>query len=190
MLREDAEAETIPFEAIAPTAGFYTTGEFCNQDDKFFMLNLAFVAVGMREGPPKTKPAQSENPINTIKTTADDVFASSHTAVISRLLHFINVINAELEQANNELMTRSIIDKLTQIYNRLKLDESLSSELARAKRSGSPFSVVLLDVDHFKQVNDIHGHNVGDAVLVRVAEILRKSVRTTDILGRWGGGVP
>lgn len=187
VLREDAEAETIPFEAIAPTAGFYTTGEFCNQGGKLFMLNLAFVAVGMREGPPKMKSAQSKNPINTIKATPEDVFASSHTVVISRLLHFINVINAELEQANNELMIRSITDKLTQIYNRLKLDESLSSELARAKRAGSPFSVVLLDIDHFKQVNDIHGHNVGDAVLVCMAEILRESVRATDILGRWGG---
>ena len=78
-------------------------------------------------------------------------------------------------------------DKLTQIYNRLKLDNELEKEIKRTNRYKIPFSVILLDIDKFKSVNDTYGHQVGDIVLQNTAKILLNNIRKTDILGRWGG---
>lgn len=78
-------------------------------------------------------------------------------------------------------------DKLTQLYNRVKLDEYLEDEFNRYKRGDYTFSIMLIDVDKFKDVNDTHGHQVGDKVLIEMAEVLKKKCRKTDIVGRWGG---
>ena len=71
--------------------------------------------------------------------------------------------------------------------NRMKLDEVLAAETLRAARSGRPFGVIMLDVDHFKQVNDRHGHQIGDRTLTELVGALRQRLRATDIIGRWGG---
>ncbi|MFK5974898.1 MAG: diguanylate cyclase [Sulfurovum sp.] len=81
----------------------------------------------------------------------------------------------------------SITDKLTQLYNRVKLEEIFYKELSTAQRYNHIFSVIMLDIDHFKSVNDTYGHNVGDTTLQDFAQIVTNSVRTTDIVGRWGG---
>ena len=93
----------------------------------------------------------------------------------------------KLRALNRKLEKLSITDRLTGLYNRLKLDEALESEVARAPRSGQTFSVILIDIDHFKQVNDQHGHQTGDQLLTAIAEILRAGTRATDFVGRWGG---
>ena len=81
----------------------------------------------------------------------------------------------------------SITDKLTGLFNRLKLEEVLGQEIARAQRYGSNLSISMIDIDHFKQVNDTYGHRAGDVVLESFACILKESLRKTDIIGRWGG---
>ena len=81
----------------------------------------------------------------------------------------------------------SITDRLTQLYNRVKLDDVFKDEINRAKRYDEKFCVILLDIDHFKSVNDTYGHDVGDMTLIDVANILKSSIRQTDIVGRWGG---
>jgi len=96
-------------------------------------------------------------------------------------------IQTELELKNQELEHLSITDKLTQIYNRLKLDEVLEAEVERSKRYGNPLSVVIIDIDHFKKVNDEFGHQTGDEVLVKITQLLQEKIRATDVLGRWGG---
>jgi len=78
-------------------------------------------------------------------------------------------------------------DKLTNVYNRVKIDECLESELDRFLRYKHVFSVILIDIDFFKSVNDDYGHQVGDCVLVDFAKILRETSRKTDVVGRWGG---
>lgn len=78
-------------------------------------------------------------------------------------------------------------DKLTGVYNRLKLDSVLETEVNRSKRYDSKFSVILADIDKFKNINDIYGHQVGDEVLKQMADIMSKQLRKTDVLGRWGG---
>lgn len=81
----------------------------------------------------------------------------------------------------------SITDRLTGLSNRLKLDEVLNYEIIQTKRYQTPFSIVLLDIDHFKHVNDTYGHQAGDTVLKEIAEILRFIGRQADCIGRWGG---
>ena len=81
----------------------------------------------------------------------------------------------------------SVTDQLTQLYNRLKLESVFADEIHRASRYGEPFSVIMLDIDHFKSVNDTFGHEVGDKTLIDIAKILKQNSRTTDIVGRWGG---
>ncbi|MBK1648717.1 diguanylate cyclase [Rhabdochromatium marinum] len=93
----------------------------------------------------------------------------------------------ELAEKNRELEQLSVTDRLTGLYNRLKLDEELERELLRAKRYGTPFAILLLDIDRFKRVNDTHGHQMGDRVLIELANILRRTIRDTDWAGRWGG---
>lgn len=81
----------------------------------------------------------------------------------------------------------SITDQLTQLYNRHKLEESFTIEISRAKRYNRSLSTILIDIDYFKSVNDIYGHDIGDEILQSVANILRNNIRLTDIVGRWGG---
>ncbi|WP_321491369.1 diguanylate cyclase [uncultured Desulfobacter sp.] len=93
----------------------------------------------------------------------------------------------ELEQKNRELERLVTLDRLTGLVNRAKLDEVLAAELTRSNRYGNSFGLILADIDHFKAVNDTHGHQVGDQVLQLFAEQLKNGVRDVDVPGRWGG---
>ncbi|RIX41577.1 MAG: diguanylate cyclase [Rhodocyclales bacterium GT-UBC] len=95
--------------------------------------------------------------------------------------------NRKLSSLNARLELLSVTDKLTGLFNRLKLDELLDTEIRRARRSADPFGVIMLDIDHFKRINDSHGHQVGDQVLVSLVRLLVDNTRQTDWLGRWGG---
>lgn len=81
----------------------------------------------------------------------------------------------------------SVTDKLTGLYNRLKLDELMLIKIEAFRRYNVDFSIILLDIDNFKSVNDTYGHDVGDYVLQTIAKTLRTHIRITDIIGRWGG---
>jgi len=81
----------------------------------------------------------------------------------------------------------SITDRLTGLFNRLKLDQAFAAEIDRSQRYEHPLSMIMFDLDHFKSVNDTYGHQVGDDVLVAIATLLKESIRTVDIAGRWGG---
>lgn len=93
----------------------------------------------------------------------------------------------ELEEKNRQLEILSITDKLTGLFNRHKLDEALEAELALCRRYAVKFAVIMVDIDHFKGVNDTYGHGAGDMVLVGVADLLRRTTRESDALGRLGG---
>ena len=99
----------------------------------------------------------------------------------------MNELLFEVEQKNGLLKRLSITDKLTGLNNRIKIDEVLKSDLDMFERYDNVFSVILIDIDHFKKVNDTHGHPAGDEVLKHFASILKKNARITDIVGRWGG---
>jgi polar amino acid transport system substrate-binding protein len=93
----------------------------------------------------------------------------------------------ELAKVQQKLEQLAVTDKLTQLFNRMKLDQVLQQELDRAVRYQTPFSLILIDIDHFKSINDEYGHQAGDSVLMSFADILMKSSRITDTIGRWGG---
>lgn len=92
-----------------------------------------------------------------------------------------------LETINALLEKQASTDTLTGIYNRMKFDEKLMTEIKRAHRYNSPLSFVMFDIDYFKQVNDTYGHSAGDNVLKRLARLVAANIRDTDIFARWGG---
>lgn len=93
----------------------------------------------------------------------------------------------ELKHANELLANEARIDFLTGIYNRRMFDGLLVAEIARACRYSSPLSLIMLDLDHFKLINDTLGHAAGDHVLQKVAELISGRIRSHDIFSRWGG---
>lgn len=93
----------------------------------------------------------------------------------------------QLKEKNKELKHIARTDKLTELYNRVKLDDALIKELSRANRYNHSLGIILIDIDNFKQVNDTYGHLVGDMVLIDLAKILKEYTRDIDIAGRWGG---
>lgn len=93
----------------------------------------------------------------------------------------------DLLKKNIALQNLSVTDKLTQLPNRLKIDEQFAFNIESCKRYDAKFSIALLDIDHFKQVNDTYGHQIGDYVLVKLANIFSSNLRQTDMVGRWGG---
>ncbi len=102
----------------------------------------------------------------------------------SQRLRFENEDMAEKLQA---MATTAITDSLTGAYNRNMLNVALPSEMERSRRHDVPLAIILLDIDHFKRINDSHGHQVGDRTLVGITERICTQLRDADMLFRWGG---
>lgn len=96
-------------------------------------------------------------------------------------------VNRALREREAELSRLAATDQLTELANRRTLLNRLRSELALAAELGRPVCVALADIDRFKQINDRHGHETGDAALIALSRIFRAGVRSQDIVGRWGG---
>jgi len=93
----------------------------------------------------------------------------------------------KLTGAHQIIEQMAITDELTQIYNRRHFHNSLDRELSRSKRYGHPLSLLMLDIDHFKRVNDFYGHQIGDDVLIGLAAIVKSTTREMDVVARYGG---
>ena len=119
--------------------------------------------------------------------------AKGDTEVDQLMNHFIDLIEAlrtkqrEVEEAHGKLRLSAITDELTGLYNRRYLGELYPKLLAQAEREGLCISAVLMDIDHFKRINDTEGHQVGDACLRHFSNILRNNCRTSDFIFRMGG---
>jgi two-component system cell cycle response regulator len=109
--------------------------------------------------------------------------------LVARLLvaQRMKALRDELRARNHELERLATIDALTGLHNRRSIQLQLDAAISRAARHRQPLSVLLMDIDHFKQVNDARGHAAGDAVLQQVAARLRGRLREEDACGRWGG---
>ncbi|MBN2895319.1 MAG: GGDEF domain-containing protein [Campylobacterales bacterium] len=103
------------------------------------------------------------------------------------LLLVVYVTEYAFERMQRNLERLSIIDPLTGLYNRRKIDTLLSQALEESLRHNAPFSLCILDIDNFKQINDTFGHVVGDRVLQQLSALLQNELRTLDTVGRWGG---
>lgn len=109
------------------------------------------------------------------------------TAVRPARLIGVNRDITESKRNEQELLRLATTDPLTGCHNRHYLHRVLEHEVDRARRYATPLSLIMYDLDHFKQINDRFGHDVGDRVLVHNAEIVRDAIRRTDVLARWGG---
>jgi diguanylate cyclase (GGDEF)-like protein len=138
-----------------------------------------------------TSRTQSEDVVDALRLGAHDYLRKppEATELLARVGAAVQVtaLRAELRRRTEELDRMSRTDHLTGLFNRRHLDDGLHAVLASSRRHAYPFAVLLVDVDHFKSVNDRYGHEAGDRVLQAVAAALNAAVRTEDLVGRWGG---
>ena len=116
---------------------------------------------------------------------------------ITELRQRLDALHAQLAQADEHAVAlerarvaaeaRARVDDLTGLHNRRHFTELLFRQVLRCGLTGDPVAVLMLDIDHFKSINDAHGHLVGDAALAAAAHRLRQAIRPTDVLARWGG---
>jgi len=132
-------------------------------------------------------------PYRLIKKNGDIKWIMHSTVIVkdenNKIINFVGYLTDITELKNTEIELKEIsrTDRLTKVNNRLYTDDILENQFYRYKRDAEVCSVILVDIDHFKSVNDNHGHLVGDKVLVEFARILGLSIRKGDVLGRWGG---
>lgn len=126
-----------------------------------------------------------------VEAGADDLLAKpvDEAELRTRLVAMLRIrrLMLTLEQKNQALDALARVDALTGLLNRRALDEQLALELARSQRYERALSLLMLDVDHFKRVNDVHGHEAGDQLLAVLGATLRQSIRTSDRAYRFGG---
>lgn len=138
-----------------------------------------------------TSKSQKEDLIEGMDAGADDYitkpFDQSELQVRLRAGTRLVDLQAQLLAAREALRDQATRDSLTRLWNRNSILEALSRELSRSEREKSPLGVVIVDLDHFKQINDNHGHPAGDAVLQEAARRMQSSVRQYDSIGRYGG---
>ena len=104
--------------------------------------------------------------------------------MLGLLSYHFRLASANVEQQMTEM---ALTDPLTGLFNRRQMNQRLSEEVARFRRQGADFAVIIADIDHFKEVNDRHGHDMGDKVLARVALLFAEGLRSGDAIARWGG---
>lgn len=109
------------------------------------------------------------------------------SAFISLTLVAVGFLLMTKESADEKTRQMAMTDKLTECWNRFRIEEVAQQELARLQRYATPVSLIMIDIDHFKAINDKFGHATGDAILQGFAATARACIRNTDVLGRWGG---
>ncbi|WP_181872794.1 sensor domain-containing diguanylate cyclase [Billgrantia montanilacus] len=118
------------------------------------------------------------------RRAASDLAENLAALIASQEIH---LLNARLHEVNERLERLASLDSLTGVWNRYHIEQTLEKEIASATRYGRDCALLLLDVDHFKAVNDDHGHEIGDKALMTLVARLNTMLREADHLGRWGG---
>jgi diguanylate cyclase (GGDEF)-like protein len=132
-----------------------------------------------------------ESKVAGLRIGADDFLAKpfAEQEIVARCTAMLRIkaLQDQLRAAQTKLEEQSITDGLTGLKNRRLFDERLAEEFGRAQRYADPVSLIMIDLDHFKQVNDRYGHQMGDLVLREAAAAIRASIRDPDICARYGG---
>ncbi len=106
---------------------------------------------------------------------------------LGRLASVLNQMAGQMLTSRATLVKKASYDELTGLYNRYEFQQRVTEEFRRAQRYENPLSLLVLDLDHFKRINDTYGHHQGDEVLKQLSEVIRQNVRDVDIPARWGG---
>lgn len=184
----DTELEA--YAKFCSTTGFYTWGELIRDEKsgEIFEHNVTQLSIAMREG----EPPMGELPVISV----DDAVLKGPAAQLRRLTSLVYTTMEELENAQKDLQVlneklRSMAEKdaLTGLYNRGKTEETIYNLLEESSRTNIPLSLLMIDIDHFKSVNDNYSHQTGDLVLKEVAAILKDLAHEYPDAkaGRWGG---
>ena len=178
-----ASREIAPFGEFGSAAGFFTGGELIRMSDRgtVFEHNITMLTICMREGEKKGLALPDAK--------IDDSMLVGQAYLLKRLAQLVQSTNEELQQKNEQLLKMAITDELTQLYNRREMEKRINAALDNVADSKNGVGLIMVDVDHFKKVNDILGHDVGDKVLRKVADILKAAVDPAkgEAVGRWGG---
>ncbi|MCF0223997.1 MAG: GGDEF domain-containing protein [Fibrobacter sp.] len=176
----DVGKETEPFQSIAPTFGFYASGEFMRAQSFVGLYNACIVVAAMREGEPN-------HSLQKCAVVGDGTRAGK-VSIISRLANFTNVSSAELMEMYNKLTKTSITDALSELYNRGEIQRRIAERYLEFP--GEKMSLVMIDIDDFKSVNDTYGHKEGDNVIQGLSKQIQLATFTNAPdadAGRWGG---
>ncbi len=178
LLKSLTDDELSQFAETAPTMGMFTIGQFCYSPGQYSYLHYSQTTLSLTEGQDRDRDPSSIGMTNPFSPDTLEMRA------VSRL---VNTTARELEEANRSLEKLANTDALTGIYNRHKGQTVLQQELLRARRYNRPLSLIMIDVDDFKRINDNFGHQAGDDALIHVAETIQPLIRQTDFFIRWGG---
>lgn len=172
--------EIRPFQMLAPAYGFYTSSEFLRTGKDLIQHNVTLVIAAMREGEVPEKAGEG------MYFHEEELQGSA--SMINRLANFIQAATEELEEANVQLEQMAISDGLTKLFNRKEIQRRIT-ETAGESGDG-PVSLIMMDIDNFKSVNDKHGHAEGDNVLIALSDLIRRVLKESApgcSAGRWGG---
>ena len=182
LLDRDVHQELEVCRSSAPSTGIYALGEYMRDaQGQIHANNMLLSILGMREGGRPNVHRDAGQLRQRVK------LASRENSVISHMLHFAQAVSQELEEKNKELEHIANTDKLTAIYNRRAIEERLQEMLERLRKNYGSLSILLLDLDNFKHINDKFGHLMGDASLRQVAKLIRQNIPAEAAAGRWGG---
>lgn len=172
---EAIEAETSVYNKIAPSSGFYTYGEFFSCRRNKLLLNQSMTVLALSES-------------SICKQNKVEFQALKHSKLtLQALSHLINVSTKELDILQNKLEFQNQTDPLTKLYNRRYFSEVSNNLFKISHRDFKPLSIVMLDIDNFKNINDTYGHSIGDRVIIKLAKTLIRLKRESDITCRYGG---
>ncbi len=177
VLRRVDGAEILRVDALATRAGpanFFEEGRIRGRRRRFMTVRYP-----LRNSDGET--------IATCLTATEVVASQSCDDNTRASLASVEKRNGELQRALQQMERLAYTDRLTGAWNRRHLEDSALIEMSRAERHGFPVSLLIIDVDHFKALNDRHGHAVGDRVLVDLVCRIRSGIRRTDTVTRWGG---
>ncbi len=164
---------------LISSAGFYSFGEIIKTKYAPVIQNKAQLIIGIKEGEIKEKyhylPKQQTNKF------------SEQNEPMSRMMYFINAVTNDMNKKHQELSYLARIDRLTELLNRGETENLLNNSIQYANNTTQPLSILMIDIDNFKDINDTYGHDKGDEVLKAIALTIKNNIRSLDFAGRWGG---
>jgi GGDEF domain-containing protein len=184
-LQSQVVVELKPLSNIAPSCGFFTYGEIFHKNNKNSFLNISLTVFALSEA--DITEEKSKEPLKNSNEYEKNFITNKRFLVLDALTHLSNTVIKELEETQDKLKDLASRDYLTELYNRRYFNEVSQGILEVAQREKKECSVVMIDIDNFKNINDTYGHSVGDRIIKELAHILIGNTRDSDIVSRFGG---